>query len=345
MPNIGDYHQRLIGSDIFIGKTDSFNDRFAVRKSYDIIKKMNDIRNTLLLPFATLTRSEIYNKNFDHLCHFIKARIDVKSKISINLAEIEKSIDLNKPRDFKLESPARIIETLFSEIAGKSNHLIELKNNGFLLLNNNEINFSKAMYTFSYLYHQLDEDKQAILQKEIADKIFLGRHFNESQSNLLVQVLKNMVTPESILYSNSLSKATDEFIQLKKYSFYDSPLDYFIKQERYDIIDNCIKPLAEFYFQVDNKKKIIEDFIDIVINRKNKSLTSQQQQDIYRTIESYFNIYQANFSNLNLNASIDIFKNDWCQKGYTKHLLRQESLYQLNTFGRLICNVSNAFTD
>lgn len=73
MPNIGDYHQRLIGSDIFIGKTDSFNDRFAVRKSYDIIKKMNDIRNTLLLPFATLTRSEIYNKNFDHLCHFIKA--------------------------------------------------------------------------------------------------------------------------------------------------------------------------------------------------------------------------------------------------------------------------------
>lgn len=127
MPNIGDYHQRLIGSDIFIGKTDSFNDRFAVRKSYDLIKKMNDICNTLLLPFATLTRSEIYNKNFDHLCHFIKARIDVKSKISINLAEIEKSIDLNKPRDFKLESPARMIETLFSEIEGKSNHLIELK--------------------------------------------------------------------------------------------------------------------------------------------------------------------------------------------------------------------------
>ncbi|WP_334471116.1 hypothetical protein [Arsenophonus sp. PmNCSU2021_1] len=83
-----------------------------------------------------------------------------------------------------------------------------------------------------------------------------------------------MVTPESILYSNSLSKAADEFIQLKKYSFYDSPLDYFIKQERDDIIDNCIKPLAEFYFQVDNKKKIIEDFIDIVINRKNKSFTS-----------------------------------------------------------------------
>lgn len=144
MPNIGNYHQRLIGSDIFIGKIDSFNDRFAIRKSYDIIKKMNDIRNTLLLPCVTLTRSEIYNKNFDHLCHFIKARIDVKSKISINLAEIE----------------------------GKSNHLIELKNNGFLLLDNNEINFSKAMYTFSYLYHQVDEDKQAILQKEIADKIF-----------------------------------------------------------------------------------------------------------------------------------------------------------------------------
>lgn len=135
-------------------------------------------------------------------------------------------------------------------------------------------------------------------------------HFNESQSNLLVQVLKNMVTPESILYSNSLSKADDKFIQLKKYSFYDSPLDYFFEKERDDIIDNYIKPLDEFYFQVDNKKKIIKDFIEIVINRKNKSLTSQQQQDIYRTIESHFNIYQANFSNLNFNASIDLFKND-----------------------------------
>ncbi|HGJ5883550.1 hypothetical protein [Arsenophonus sp.] len=49
MPNIGDYHQRLIGSDIFIGKTDSFNDRFAVRKSYDLIKKMNDICNILVV--------------------------------------------------------------------------------------------------------------------------------------------------------------------------------------------------------------------------------------------------------------------------------------------------------
>ncbi|CAA2930781.1 hypothetical protein [Arsenophonus endosymbiont of Bemisia tabaci] len=99
-----------------------------------------------------------------------------------------------------------MIETLFSEIEGKSNHLSEFKNNAFLLLNNNEINFSKAMYTFSYLYHQLDEDKQAILQKEIAAKNFLGRHFNESQSNLLVQVLKNMVTRESILYSYSFLK-------------------------------------------------------------------------------------------------------------------------------------------
>lgn len=345
MPNIGDYHQRLIGSDIFIGKTDSFNDRFAVRKSYDIIKKMNDIRDTILLPFATLTRSEIYNKNFDHLCHFIKARIDVKSKISINLAEVEKSIDLNKPRDFKLESPARMIETLFSEIEGKSNHLIELKNNGFLLLNNNEINFSKAMYTFSYLYHQLDEDKQAILQKEIADKIFLGRHFNESQSNLLVQVLKNMVTPESILYSYSLFKAADNFIQLKKIFHNHSVLHCFIKQQKNDIINYCIKPLAEFYFQVDNKKKVIEDLIDIVINRKNKSLTSQQQQDLYYTIESYFNIYQANFSSLNHNDSIDIFKNDWCQKSYTQHLLKEDSLLSLTAPERVIYNVRNTFAD
>lgn len=219
MTNISSYQQRIIGGDIFIGKTASINDRFAIRKSYDIIKKMNDIRNTLLLPFATPTRSEIYNKNFDNLCHFIKARLDIKSKIAINRAEIEKSIDLNKPRDFKLESPARIIETLLSAIEGKSNNLVELKNNGFLLLNNNEINFSKAMHTLSYLYHQLDRDKQAILQKEITDKVFLGMGFNQSQSSLLVEVLKNMVTPESILYSNSLSKAASNFIQLKKILF------------------------------------------------------------------------------------------------------------------------------
>lgn len=201
------------------------------------------------------------------------------------------------------------------------------------------------MYTFSYLYHQLDEDKQAILQKEIADKIFLGRHFNESQSNLLVQVLKNMVTPESILYSYSLFKAADNFIQLKKFFHHHSVLHYFIKQQKNNIINYCIKPLAEFYFQVDNKKKVIEDLIDIVINRKNKSLTSQQQQDLYYTIESYFNIYQANFSSLNHNDSIDIFKNDWCQKSYTQHLLKEDSLLSLTAPERVIYNVRNTFAD
>lgn len=345
MTNISSYQQRIIGGDIFIGKTASINDRFAIRKSYDIIKKMNDIRNTLLLPFATPTRSEIYNKNFDNLCHFIKARLDIKSKIAINRAEIEKSIDLNKPRDFKLESPARIIETLLSAIEGKSNNLVELKNNGFLLLNNNEINFSKAMHTLSYLYHQLDRDKQAILQKEITDKVFLGMGFNQSQSSLLVEVLKNMVTPESILYSNSLSKAASNFIQLKKNSFCHASLDSFIKQEKKDIIDYCISLLAEFYFQIDNKKKIIEDVIDIVINSGNKFLTNQQQQDIYSTIENYFNVYQASFSNLNHNNSIDIFKNDWCQKSYSKHLLKEENLLSLTVPGRVMYNVRNAFAN
>ncbi|WGL95499.1 hypothetical protein [Arsenophonus nasoniae] len=108
-----------------------------------------------------------------------------------------------------------------------------------------------------------------------------------------------MVTPESILYSNSLSKVADNFIQLKKDSFYYSllhfPLHFFIRQEKNIIIEHCIEPLAEFYFQVDNKKKIIEDVIDIVINRENKFLTTHQQQDIYCTIESYFNSYQAYF--------------------------------------------------
>lgn len=54
-------------------------------------------------------------------------------------------------------------------------------------------------------------------KKKLLTKFFLGRHFNESQSNLLVQVLKNMVTPESILYSYNLFKAADNFIQLKKF--------------------------------------------------------------------------------------------------------------------------------
>ncbi|HGJ5857933.1 hypothetical protein QE197_18920 [Arsenophonus nasoniae] len=349
MPNIGNYHQRIISGDVFIGKTESANEKFAVRKSYDIIKKMNDIRNTLLFPFATAKRSEIYNKNFDNLCHFIKARLDIENKISINLSEIEKSIDLNKPRDFNLESPARMIETLLYEIEGKANYLIELRNNGFLLLNNNEINFAKAMHTFSYLYHQLDQDKQAILQKQIADKVFLGMNFNVRQSDLLVMVLTNMVTPESILYSNSLSKAADNFIQLKKDSFYYSllhfPLHSFIRQEKNIIIEHCIEPLAEFYFQVDNKKKIIEDVIDIVINRENKFLTTHQQQDIYCTIESYFNSYQAYFSSLEHNNSLNIFNNDWCQKSYSKHLLKEENLLSLTVASRVIYNVRNAFAN
>lgn len=73
-----------------------------------------------------------------------------------------------------------------------------------------------------------------------------------------------------------------------------------------------------------------------MINRKNKSLTSQQQQDLYYTIESYFNIYQANFSSLNHNDSIDIFKNDWCQKNYTQHLLKEDRLLSLTAPEKVI---------
>ncbi|MFS1538733.1 MAG: hypothetical protein ACL7BU_08625 [Candidatus Phlomobacter fragariae] len=131
----------------------------------------------------------------------------------------KKKLNLNKSRDFKLESPARIFETLLFEITGKGDYLIKLVNNGFMLLGNNEINFSKAMHTLSYLYHKLDQSHQVSFRIEVAKSIFL-LGFIDSQLNLSNDVLKNMVTPELIVYSNKLYDAAEYFIILKKYSFY-----------------------------------------------------------------------------------------------------------------------------
>lgn len=304
--NISSY-QWINDLNPFRKKTDNIGSRLKELKC-SVINVVKDIRNTITPSSLQLSASARYDKNFASLCNIIKSNIDIKGKIATNFSGHEKILDLTKSGYLKSERTAVLFNTLLAEIKNNLGQLINLKNNHFVLSENNKTNFSRAMYTLSYLYQRVVPENRNILNEKIATHIFPQNGVNDERFNLLVEAMEKVIEPKFIQYLNQLNQSQTDpllkeiFIQknLENYSLHKEKLD------QTEDINDYIKPFIEFYLSanVDGKKKIIADLKEIIL---------QQDEEFSQVAENYFINYPSESNNGNV---IDIFKNAWCHENY-----------------------------